>query len=223
MKERNYTYTEAQLDAMETYKLTEAAVQLFTQLAIIWDENDRPRHWKFTYNDLNGLFDGTFKTAKSDCGIIRNAGLVESNMCAKSYRFWFTDEGLIMARMILDRNGRKFQRLYVNSRSRWNNRVYNAQRFTHSVRRYACHIYTITLDRHNAETPRAAYYADVKHIDAIYASMRGPISAQIPLPDRLRKLNAPKMLIDKVEMFNGSLPNWLRYDVEQFIGEKLSV
>ena len=46
----------------------------------------------------------------------------------------------------------------------------------------------------------------------------------LSIVDQLKAKKAPQMLIDKVGIFGEkNLPNWLRYDVEQFIGEKLSV
>ena len=224
MKQRTYTYTEAQVEAMDSYNIREAAIQLFTQIAILWDENDRPKRWQFTYADLDGLFHGTLRTAMADCLVLKHAGLIGSNLSGRYHKLHLTEEGMMVASRILQCKGRKFRRLYVSPVPGRGNQKFFHTRWHESMRRYSQHIYAIPIERYANENTRTFYFADIKHIEQIQESMHGHIKTRIPLPDRLRKLNAPKMLIDKVGIFGEhNLPNWLRYDVEQFIGEKLAI
>lgn len=231
MRDINYHYTRQQLEVMQEYGMTEQQMQLFTQIAIFWDENNRPKDLWITYKELHsyiGFEDMTQEMFRSEmtrmneaCGIFEGRGNTNNKVVSLS------EDGKIMAREILSRkSGTMYRRLLKRPEMSGRYRIHDKElwstaawaRMVEAMRRS---IIIVKLRK----SDREYVYIDAKRYDdAMLFASRKEFKKKVSVTERLKAGNAPQMLIDKVEIFGEkNMPSWLKFDVQQFLGQKIAI
>lgn len=208
--------------------MTELHMNMLTELAIAWDEANRPKeHWH-TSEAILYILEGLSKpeTLKQNLRELRYFGLLATNEAFKKWKASLTPEGMALAKRILDTKSKdKYTRVKrVKMHEGKKILLYTDYVWNRTCAAMSEHIITMTpgegLQRKTTNIyVKATKLPEFQQALTIYKEKK-PVS----IVEKLQAKKAPQILIDKVGIFGElNLPNWLRYDVEQFIGEKLSI
>ena len=222
------TFTKQQLLIMEDYELTELHIRMVTELAIAWDEANRPKeHWH-TAEAMQYMLEGLAApdTIKQNLRELRYAGLLVTNDKYLKWKASLSPEGMAVAKRILDAKSKekytRVKRIKMSDGKKM--LLYTDNVWNRTVAAMASHIIVMNPGEGTQRKTTNIYVNNAK-LDEFQRSLHIYKEKQpLSIVDQLKAKKAPQMLIDKVGIFGEkNLPNWLRYDVEQFIGEKLAI
>jgi hypothetical protein len=215
MKIKDYHYNGAQLAVMSDNLLTEYMVQLLTDIAIYWDENDRDKQWLSMEEvmDIHGS-DQTHRQVRENLMILRHNELMESRGGGKCYRVSLTPDGEAAAKYILDsKDKRRYVRLTTVKEypGRGQQRMYTTSVWNEMLVAFAAHIVKVDTRKQFGETAQRQIFVDCTKLPDVLEFL-----------DRAQKVkpkqqpNMPKILLDKIAIYQGKdLPSWLQFEIKQ--------
>lgn len=226
IEDRTFSYV--QLSIMDEYDLNEKQMRILTDFAIAWDEEDRPPSLWWNTAQLKYMTEahGVYRTCLEYIRLMREAGLMATMNESRAYICGLSELGRKTCARILDTKSRKMYVRVTACQYKINGveRYYTNAVWTRSLKVFADFVYVINAKDGGSQDQRHVYVRTDK-VEQFVKSLRVYRPKEKPSVYSILKAHkAPQMLIDKVQLFGeGNLPNWLRYDVEQFIGEKLAI